>query len=133
MPDSYDEAWDSPEMTEWATHVREELIPMIRKSAVSVLIPGRRNDDVKFACEVGLSVLLDKPLVVLVAPGAVLPPKLEALAEHVVHADLKTPEGVDVMQAKLRELAELYGRKCTCNAAAENYDPGDCAVHGEPE
>lgn len=48
--------------------------------------------DVLPVLHIGVAVMLDKPLVVLVAPGETLPEKLRRVADHVITFDPDDPE-----------------------------------------
>lgn len=76
-----------PEFREFSDHVRDELVPRLRGSAmtVSLYTIGARTD-VKFAVELGLSIMLDKPIIVVVAPGVVVPEKMIKIADEIVEA-----------------------------------------------
>ncbi len=51
---------------------------------VIVLAPPNAQASADFAVEIGCSVLLDKPIILLVRPGTVLPNKLVALADDII-------------------------------------------------
>jgi nucleoside 2-deoxyribosyltransferase len=77
MADPEDE-WDR-----WLEHVRDKLIPMVRKCHVSLnLVPG--DPDPKFCVELGVAMMLDKPIIALVRPGVKLPLKLAKVADEIV-------------------------------------------------
>jgi hypothetical protein len=79
---------NDPEYREWENHVRDELIPMISSSAVTIsMVPSEA--DVKYAVELGLSIMLDKPIIALVVPGSTIPNALARAADEIVEIDLK--------------------------------------------
>lgn len=51
--------------------------------------------DIKFAVELGLSIMLDKPVVLLAAPGVTIPPGLRRIAHAVIELrqDIDTEAG----------------------------------------
>lgn len=77
---------DNPDVQAWARKVSSELVPMLRASSATVsLVPeiaGRSN--VKMAVELGMSIMLDKPIVLVVFPGRQIPPKLVQIADAIV-------------------------------------------------
>lgn len=75
---------NDPEYLKWKQHIEDELIPMIEESAVSVTIASDGKPDVKLAVELGLSILLDKPIILARFKGATIPPKLALVADEVV-------------------------------------------------
>jgi hypothetical protein len=98
--------WDDPEVQRWTDHVRCELIPMIEGSSVAVsLCPPDGKTDVKFAVELGMMIMLNKPIIVVANPGQTVPPKLVMVADRVVHADITTADGRLVFMKALEEFA----------------------------
>ena len=81
---------DEAGFEDWAEHVRTSLVPMITESAVTIsLVPETtRKVDVKFAVELGLSIMLDKPIIAVVRPGTLVPAKLVMVADEIIEADM---------------------------------------------
>jgi hypothetical protein len=90
------------DVEEWEAlvkHTREETIEKMMASAFVISVVPEKAD-VKVALELGLSIMLDKPLMLILMPGATTPPRLQRVADHVVIADLDTPDGREyVMRA----------------------------------
>lgn len=63
--------------------VRSRLTPQLRDSALTVSIVPEVTD-VKFAVELGMSIMLDKPIILAVPIGVVPPRKLLDVADAVV-------------------------------------------------
>lgn len=78
-----------PDMQAWARNVSEQLVPLLRDSAVTVsLVPDKAGlDDVKMAVELGMSIMLGKPIVLVVFPGRQVPAKLIQVADEIVEVD----------------------------------------------
>lgn len=88
--------------------VNEGLVPKIEESAyVASLVPTPEDVDVKFAVELGVSIMLDKPIFAIVAPGEKVPDKLLKVADKVIEADVRTEEGQQIIA---RELAAFHER-----------------------
>jgi len=89
---------EDPEARAWARRVLDELLPKIRGSKLTVsLIPDAGGlDDVKFAVELGLSIMLDKPIILAVPSGRQIPDRLVRVADEIVElggiADPDSPE-----------------------------------------
>lgn len=79
--------WDHPSTQAWVKHVLSELTPMIEKSSCTVSIVPKGDTDVKFAVELGLSIMYDKPIVLAVFPGAEIPDHLRRVADEIVEVD----------------------------------------------
>jgi hypothetical protein len=96
------EAWD-----EFVDHFRRTTLGGMQASAmVASFVPGRDEFDVRFATELGAAVLLDKPVLAVVMPGAPVPGKLRLVADVIVHADVDTEEGRREVARALKELGE---------------------------
>jgi hypothetical protein len=84
-----DDPFQGEEWAGFAEHVIVELIPKIDQSAIAIsLVPGGNKTDVKFAVELGFMIMLDKPIIAVVAPGAKVPRKLAKVADEIVEGDL---------------------------------------------
>lgn len=68
----------------WAERVVNELVPMIDGSAATIGLVPRGPSDVKFALELGLSIMLDKPIIAVVTPGVKVPERLVRVADRIV-------------------------------------------------
>lgn len=75
---------DGPEWDDYVDHVLNDLIPKIADSAVTLSLVPKGATDVKFAIELGLSVMMDKPIVLLVEPGTAVPAKLVRVADDII-------------------------------------------------
>jgi hypothetical protein len=79
-----------PKWNAYVTHVRTELVPMIAGSGSTIsLMPKDPADvDVKFAIELGLSIMMEKPLILVIDADGRIPPALESIAHAVVRGDI---------------------------------------------
>jgi len=93
--------WDDPEAQAWVRHALDSLGPMIADSACTVSLVPRRGTDVKFAVELGFSIMYDKPIILAVLPGVEIPDHLRRVADEIV--DLSGSDGQ-------RRLAEAVAR-----------------------
>lgn len=84
--------------------VTEGLVPKVEGSAMFVSIcPGTDRIDAKFCVELGVAIMLDKPILAIVAPDQEVPYKLREVAEMVVVADITTDEGRRLVAQAIRE------------------------------
>lgn len=83
--------FDTPEVRAWAQHALTELVPMIDRSAASVSLVPSGEADIKFAVELGLSIMLDKPIILAVIPGRSVPEHLARVADEIVEVDPASP------------------------------------------
>ena len=67
---------DDPEAQAWARHVLKDLVPMVGGSALTVSLVPTGPADVKFAVELGMSIMLDKPVILVVQTGTKIPERL---------------------------------------------------------
>jgi hypothetical protein len=66
--------------------------------------------DAKQAVEIGFMMLLDKPLIIAVTPGSVVPEKLARAADAIVEVDLLDPAaGQQAIQRAIDEILEREG------------------------
>lgn len=98
---SKDREWDR-----FVSHVREELVPKIFSSSIYLSITPESPEkvDVKFAVELGLAVMLDKPIIAMVRPGAVVSDNLRRVARRIVEVDVGTEAGRTLSSQTLKEL-----------------------------
>lgn len=75
--------------------MRADLLPKIEGSAIgaSIVPLDPAAFDVKFAVELGAMIMLDKPIILLVQPGTVLPDALVRVAVEIVEFDRDDLEG----------------------------------------
>jgi len=91
----------SPEWARYRLHIIEDLVPKIRDSAVTMSLCPRDNEpDVKYAVELGMCIMLDKPIIVL-SDHEDIPEKLRKVADVVVIADMDTAAGRRKVQEAL--------------------------------
>ncbi len=83
------------EWKRFVTHARK-TVKQMQDSAVTLVIgPDILNPpDIDFLLQIGASVLMEKPLLVVVPEGRTLPPKLERIADRVIVADYKDGERI---------------------------------------
>jgi hypothetical protein len=86
-----DDPFVSTEWLGYADRTISELVPKIRDSAVTVSLVPKGQTDVKFAVELGLSIMLDKPIIAVVLPGAKVPAKMVTVADEIVEGDFDDP------------------------------------------
>ncbi len=104
------DVWDDPDVRAWAQRVVDELLPMLEDSALTIsVVPDQAGvDDIKFAVELGLSIMLDKPIILAVVPGRPVPAKLAKLADGIVEFDVdRDPAGTQRRIAA--EVARILG------------------------
>lgn len=93
---------DDPVFREWAARVRAHVLPRLDASALSVSLVPTGETDIKFAVELGLSIMLDKPIIAVVQPGSKVPERLVRVADRIVEADLSPGgEGARKVQAAI--------------------------------
>lgn len=98
--------WDDPETQKWTRHVRDELIPKLEMSRLTVSLVPRTNADIKFAVELGLSIMMDKPVIALVQPGTEIPEHLARVADAIVEGGPDDPTTSERLQAAISEMLE---------------------------
>lgn len=87
--------------------VSEGLVPKLENSSFAVAlcpIEGPHKVDAKFAVELGAMIMLDKPIIAVVAPGTTVPRKLEQVADKIIFADLQDDDASEKIMSAVREL-----------------------------
>jgi hypothetical protein len=79
---------NDPEFIAWETHVRTNVLPKMAASALTISLVPNGKADIKYAVELGLSIMLDKPIFLVCEPGQILPDKLLRIADRVIEVDL---------------------------------------------
>ena len=113
MPDWMD-GLNRKERESWnrfVRNVRRDAVGKIAGSAWMMTLVPDGETDVKFAVELGLGIMMDKPIVAVAIRGRPIPPGLRRVAHAVIEleADFDTEEGREEMATKLRRTAFLLG------------------------
>jgi hypothetical protein len=95
---------DRSDWDRFVEHTRRETLTQMDASAFVLSIVPTGGTDIKFAVELGLAIMLDKPLLAIVAPGAEVPNKLRLVANEVVEADIDVEEGRLKVMAALQRM-----------------------------
>ena len=111
--------WKDPGWLEYAEHVKAELIPMIKDSAVTLsIVPSDNKPDPKFAVELGYMIMLDKPIIAIVNPGSKVPLKLAKVADEIVEGAPGDPDfekrlmaAMDRVRKKIEKRNKWRGEK----------------------
>jgi hypothetical protein len=102
----------SNEWERFAREVREVLVPKVRGTqiVVSIVPLTAAGVDAKFAVELGVAVMLDKPILAVVRPGLKIPEKLARVVDRFVEVDdISDPAARGRFLAALEELARERG------------------------
>ena len=93
-------------------HTREQTVRGMAQSAivVSFLPGGSDKADIQYAVELGFSILMDKPILVVTVPGTEIPERLRRVADLIVETDIDTEEGQERLQKALNEMNERFGK-----------------------
>lgn len=95
------------ERAEWeaiVSHVQVKTLPAMTTSRYVVLMVPETTPDVRFCVELGLAIMLEKPVVTVLRPGQELPRGLGKVTWRTVRADPRTPEGTTRLAEILAEL-----------------------------
>jgi hypothetical protein len=105
-----EEPWLDPEWQAYVTRTQTELVPMIEGSSIGLSIVPRNPEDVdiKFAVELGLMIMFDKPIIMVVAPNQLIPEHLRRVADEIVVHDPEHPDHESMVKAMDR-VAKKYG------------------------
>lgn len=99
-----------PEWDEFVAHQHKHTVKAMESSAyVMSLIPDKDKVDVKFAVELGMAIMLEKPIIAMVQPGTPVPPGVRKVATAVIVADLDTETGQQQATRQLKEVMARFG------------------------
>lgn len=91
--------------------VRKNTLQQMASSAFVISLVPKGDVDVKFAVELGLAIMLDKPIIAVVMAGGKIPARLRKVADIVVtlSEDLDTEAGQRETQKKLTDAMRSLG------------------------
>lgn len=101
----------STENEQFQRAVMEGLVPKVDGAAVCVSVVGEgdyANIDPEFCVQLGVMIMLDKPIIAVQMPGAVIPDKLRLVADEIVEADMGTSEGQAHFAERLAAFQERF-------------------------
>lgn len=95
---------DNPGFDDFCERIRKELISKIQGSDICVSITPRGAPDAKFCVELGLAIMLNKPIVAVIQPGTQVPEKLTRVVDRFVEADLDNPDGLQHLATTINDV-----------------------------
>lgn len=107
----WDQAMSQEEWDRFEAEVREQVVDkMVDSALVTTLNPAEQEPDVKLAVEVGMTILLDKPMLLIAREGDYIPPMLERVAHAVIRhsGDLASAEGKEELWTALKPFLEEF-------------------------
>lgn len=104
-----DNPWEDPGWLAYAQWCIDELAPKIDQSAVTVALVPKGPTDVKMATEIGFMVLMDKPIIAVVTPGARISSKLAKVADAIVEGDMDDLRFSERLDAAITQLTKKKG------------------------
>lgn len=97
----------SPEWLDFEKSVVLSMLPALENSAMVATLVPRGDGDVKWAVELGFSILRDKPILAIVPPDREIPERLRRVADEIVVGNL--PED----REKIGEAIKAFAEKMT--------------------
>lgn len=101
-----------PEFDRFVDRARKELVPKIEGSNIFVSITPSNPEkvDIKFAVELGLAIMYDKPILSLIQPGTKISEKLARVVDRFVELDLsQLPSNSERLQEAIDEMLQEKG------------------------
>lgn len=93
--------------------VSEGLVPKLEGSAIAMVAAPFTDEehpyDVQFAVQLGLMILMDKPIIAVVGPGQTISKKLELVADKIVHADIASDSGARLLAEAAADMTKELG------------------------
>lgn len=104
-----DDPFESDDWKQFADRCINELVPKIDGSAMTISLVPNGPGDVKFAVELGFSIMMDKPIIAVVKPGMKVPSKLIAVADAIVEFNANNKD--ELMSRLGPILQEIFDRQ----------------------
>jgi hypothetical protein len=86
-----DDPWADPRAQRWLKHVKETVLPMAKSCNAFVSIAPQGEPDIKFCVDLGMGIMLGKPIIVVAMARRDLPSQLWMIAEAVLIGDMNDP------------------------------------------
>lgn len=99
---------DDPEWRAYADRAERELRPMIEDSAISLTLFSPKPD-AKLAIELGFTLLLGKPFIILKPSGQNVPATLARVADAVIEYDEGQLGSPQIMERVRTEVERIVG------------------------
>ncbi len=115
---SWTDDLDPEGQAEWQRFVEfqhEHTVKGIESSAFVMSLVPDGKPDIKFAVELGLAIMMGKPVIAVAMPGVAVPPGLRKVAAAVIDADLDTEAGREKFARRLKgtmDRLERGGGRC---------------------
>lgn len=102
-----------PEFDAFVKRVRKDLVPKIEDTSIFVSITPNSPEkvDVKFAVELGLAIMYDKPICAIIQPGTKIPEKLSRVVDRFVEMDFNDPTQSQRLNDTLNEMSENLSKE----------------------
>lgn len=104
---------DEDAYNDYVRHFRRNVLPKMQESTfVSSFLPDADGVDVKFATELGMAIMLDKPIFAIAAPGRPVPAGVRKVAGKilVMEADIDTTEGAAELAEAMKAYLETFDK-----------------------
>jgi hypothetical protein len=95
--------YNDPRWKRWEKSVRDDLVPKLANSAMTISMISDEEINIQFAVELGVSIMMDKPIIAVVLPGATPSAKLVAVCDEIV-------EGSPIAATTARRIQEAVKR-----------------------
>jgi len=115
--------WENADYGEWEDAVRREVIPMLQSTAACISLVPKVTTDVRFAVELGLAIMMDKPIIALVRPGSKISAALARAADELVEVDIRREP--DAAQRSISAAYERVMRSRLGHVALEDAKDDD--------
>lgn len=103
MPENW---WEDPDIKGFLDEASQAVPPLLDHCSVAAsLLPSDGVPDAKIAVEIGYILLMNKPLILLVAPGTEVPTGLARAADEIVEFSGPNRDSVDRLQQAMSRIA----------------------------
>lgn len=93
---------------EWQNALKRSLEGMQGSRIFMSLFTDNFKKDPKCLMQLGLAVMLDKPIYLVAPKGTVIPGNLIRMAEHIEFADFSDPKNIEAASKRVMAAAKKY-------------------------
>jgi hypothetical protein len=103
--------WNDPDAKAWVAHTAETLPGMIKDSVITLSLVPDGDPDIKFCVELGMCIMLNKPILAVVRPGTKVPERLVRVADLIIECNIENDADRDKLAEAIKDFGNKYAPK----------------------
>jgi len=101
--------WNHPDAKAWVARTAKELPKMIKDSIITLSLVPDGDPDVKFCVELGMCIMLEKPILAVVRPGTHVPDHLVRVADLIIECNMENERDKEKLAESIAAFAKEHG------------------------